>query len=60
MEATLLDQEEAHLLQVQQPMAAFCFEHLFYDFDSKPISWGWFIGRADVVRFNTRVGILTD
>lgn len=60
MEATLLDEEEARLLQVQQPVAAFCFEHLFFDFDDKPISWGWFIGRADVVRFTTRVGLLTD
>ena len=60
MEATLLDQEEARLLQVQQPMAAFCFEHLFYDFEDKPISWGWFIGRADLLRFTTKVGLLVD
>jgi DNA-binding GntR family transcriptional regulator len=60
MEATLLDQEEARLLQVQQPMAAFCFEHLFYDFEDKPISWGWFIGRADLLRFTTKVGLLID
>ena len=60
MEATLLDEEEAQLLQVQQPMAAFCFEHLFYDFDDKPISWGWFIGRADLLRFTTQVGLLAD
>ncbi len=60
MEATLLNEEEARLLQVEQPMAAFCFEHLFFDFDDKPISWGWFISRADIVRFTTRVGLLTD
>ena len=60
MEATLLDEEEAHLLQAKQPMAAFCFEHLFYDFDDKPISWGWFIGRADLLRFTTHVGLLAD
>ncbi len=60
MEATLLDEEEAQLLQVQQPMAAFCFEHLFYDFDDKPISWGWFIGRADLLRFTTQVGLLAN
>ena len=40
-----------------QPMAAFCIEHLFYDFDDQPISWGWFIGRADRLRFTTRVGL---
>jgi DNA-binding GntR family transcriptional regulator len=60
MDATLLDEEEARLLQVDQPMAAFCFEHLFYDFDDKPISWGWFIGRADLLRFTTQVGLLVD
>ena len=60
VEATLLDKDESHLLQVQQPMAAFCFEHLFFDFDDKPISWGWFVARADIVRFTTKVGLLTD
>ncbi len=58
LEATLLDEEEARLLQVEQPKAAFCFEHLFYDFDGKPISWGWFIGRNDLLRFTTQVGLL--
>ncbi len=58
MEATLLDEEEARLLKVLQPMAAFCFEHLFYDFDDKPVSWGWFIGRADRLRFTTQVGLI--
>lgn len=57
MEATLLNKEEAKLLQVSQPMAAFYFDHLFYDFDDQPISWGWFIGRADLLRFTTFVGM---
>ena len=60
IEATLLDAEEARLLKAPQPMAAFCFEHLFYDFDNKPVSWGWFIGRADQVRFTTQVGLLLE
>ncbi|HEY3345131.1 MAG TPA: GntR family transcriptional regulator [Anaerolineaceae bacterium] len=60
IEATLLNDEEARLLEAQQPMAAFCFEHLFYDFDEKPISWGWFIGRADRLRFTTQVGLMID
>jgi DNA-binding GntR family transcriptional regulator len=60
IEATLLDAEEARLLKATQPMAAFCFEHLFYDFDNKPVSWGWFIGRADQVRFTTQVGLLLE
>ena len=60
MEATLLTDEEAHLLEAGHPMAAFYFEHLFYDFDDSPISWGWFIGRADFLRFTTQVGLLTE
>ncbi len=60
LEATILNDEEAKILQAPQPMAAFCFEHLFYDFDDKPISWGWFIGRADYLRFSTQVGLLMD
>jgi len=57
LEATLLNAEEAHLLKAPLPMAAFCFEHLFYDFDDRPISWGWFIGRADRLRFTAQVGL---
>lgn len=60
IEATILTAEEVSLLQASQPMAAFCLEHLFYDFDDKPISWGWFIGRADRLRFTTRVGAVVD
>ena len=60
LEATLLTDEEAHFLQTTQPAAAFCFEHLFYDFDEKPISWGWFIGLPDFLRFTTQVGLPTD
>jgi len=60
IEATILNDEESRLLQAPQPMAAFCFEHLFYDFDNKPASWGWFIGRADRLRFSTQVGLLME
>lgn len=60
IQATILNDEESRVLQATQPMAAFCLEHLFYDFDEKPISWGWFIGRADRLRFTTQVGLLLD
>ena len=59
IEATILNDEESRLLQAPQPMAAFCFEHVFYGFDGKRISWGWFIGRADCLRFTTQVGLLS-
>jgi DNA-binding GntR family transcriptional regulator len=57
IEATILTVEEACLLAAPQPLAAFCLEHLFYDFDDKPMSWGWFIGRADRLRFTAHVGL---
>jgi GntR family transcriptional regulator len=60
IDATLLDEEEARLLKAPQPMAAFCFEHLFFDFDDRPVSWGWFIGRADRMRFTTQVGLMLE
>ena len=60
MEATILTDQEGQLLNVTKPTAAFYFEHLFFDFDDKPISWGWFIGRADFLRFTTRVGLPED
>lgn len=60
IEATILTDAEARLLQALQPMAAFCIEHLFYDFDDRPVSWGWFIGRADQLRFTARVGLVVE
>lgn len=60
LEATLLNDEETRILRVPQPMAGFCFEHLFFDFEKRPVSWGWFIGRADQLRLTTRVGLLID
>ena len=58
IETTLLTDEEARLLEVDQPAAAFRIEHLFYGFDDRPISWGWFICRGDRLRFRTHVGVL--
>lgn len=57
IEACLLNEEEGQILQTPRPAAAFCLEHLFYDFDDQPVSWGWFICRSDYLHFTTRVGI---
>jgi GntR family transcriptional regulator len=57
VEACLLNEEEAEILRAPSPMAAFCLEHLFYDFDDQPVSWGWFVCRSDCLRFTTMVGI---
>ncbi|HEX9075168.1 MAG TPA: GntR family transcriptional regulator [Anaerolineae bacterium] len=57
IQATVLDEEEAHLLGVTTPAAALCIEHLFYDLEDSPISWGWFICHSSRLRFATHVGV---
>lgn len=56
IEAVTLNEEEAALLQVPVGSAAFCIEHIFYDFDDRPVSWGWFICRADRFKFRAHLG----
>lgn len=55
--AMLMTAEEAGILQITPPCAAFCLEHIFYDFDDRPISTGQFIFRADRLHFSTKVGL---
>ncbi|MCB8944483.1 MAG: GntR family transcriptional regulator [Ardenticatenaceae bacterium] len=57
IESILMNEEEGKILQTSLPTAAFLLEHLFYDFDERPISWGWFIFRSDHLRFTTQIGI---
>jgi GntR family transcriptional regulator len=54
--ATLLTDEEANLLLAAPPMAGFRIEHVFFDFDDRPISWGWFVCRGDRLRFTSSIG----
>ncbi|NLG97299.1 MAG: GntR family transcriptional regulator [Chloroflexi bacterium] len=57
IDAALMNAEEAEQLQCSLPAAAFYLEHVFYDFQDKPVSWGWFIFRSDRLHFTTQVGI---
>jgi GntR family transcriptional regulator len=57
IEATLMNEEEQYITNYL-PAAAFYLEHLFYDFENCPISWGWFVFRSEHLRFNTQVGII--
>ncbi len=54
---TLMNAEEVSLLQLSLPAAAFFIEHVFYDFENQPISWGWFIIPSNQLQFTTQVGI---
>ncbi|RCK76935.1 MAG: Transcriptional regulator, GntR family [Anaerolineae bacterium] len=57
IECTLLTNEEAELLKRPYPFAAFYLEHLFYDYEDHPLSWGWFIIPADCLHFTAQVGV---
>jgi len=54
--ASVLSDTDARLLQSAPGKPAFVLEHLFYDFDYTPVSWGWFVCRGDRVSFSSTVG----
>ncbi len=54
--AVNLDDKAAAALDEVTGAAALCLEHVFYDFDEHPVSWGWFLCRADQVSLETHVG----
>jgi len=57
LESTLLDDEETQLLKLKEPAVGMLLEHIFYDFNDSPVSWGWFICSNTRLRLRTRVGI---
>jgi DNA-binding GntR family transcriptional regulator len=57
--ATVLTDEETRILQLKENCAGFRLEHIFYDFDDKPVSWGWFICPGAYLRFTAQVGAST-
>jgi DNA-binding GntR family transcriptional regulator len=60
IKATALSEEEAQLLEAPPMLPSFRFEHLFYDFDDRPVSWGFFVCPGDRMSFRTTVGIFSD
>ncbi len=56
LEATVLNEEEAGILQVPLHAPGMVLEHTFYDFRDKPISWGWFVCTNQHLRLFTRIG----
>jgi len=57
LHASAFTEKEAAYLGEQAGTLAWVVEHLFYDFDDRPESWGRFVGRADRLTFSTTVGI---
>ena len=56
IQAVSLDAEAAKYLRVPEGSPAFCLEHLFWDFEGRPVSWGRFLCRADQFRLSTDIG----
>jgi GntR family transcriptional regulator len=57
IEAAALSKDEADVLNSIPMQPAFRIEHLFFNFEDRPVSWGRFICRGDRLRFATTVGI---
>ena len=57
LHASTLTETEAASLGDEPGTPAWVIEHLFYDFENRPVSWGRFVGRADRLDFSTTVGV---
>ena len=57
IEVAVLNKEEADILNTMEMLPAFKITHLFYDSEDRPVSWGQFICRGDLLKFTTTVGI---
>ena len=57
LESTSLDDDETRLLKLNASAVGMLLEHIFYDFNDQPISWGWFVCASTRLRLHTRVGI---
>ncbi len=54
--ATNLDAESAAALSEPEGMAALRLEHLFRDVAGHPVSWGYFLLRAEMFQLNAQLG----
>ncbi len=54
--AVKLDTEGAQVLDEAEGALALCLEHVFQERDHTPVSWGWFIMRAELFRLRAHLG----
>lgn len=54
--AVNLEPDAAAALDQPAGAAAICLEHVFQDFTGQPVSWGWFLCRADRYFLRTSLG----
>jgi GntR family transcriptional regulator len=57
MKAMVLDTEDAKVIKAKPGDPAMRLEHIFYDFNDQPVSWGWFIFQDTLFELTTTVGI---
>ena len=55
--ASVLTEEEAQYVAQPTGSAALVLEHIFYDYDERPISWGRFVCRGGLLQFRATVGV---
>jgi GntR family transcriptional regulator len=56
LSAVKLDAEDAQALGEPEGALALCLEHVFQESDRTPVSWGWFLMRAELFRLRARLG----
>ena len=56
LHASRLSETEAAQLALPAGTGAWVLEHLFYGYDERPLSWGRFICRSDLLQFRASVG----
>jgi DNA-binding GntR family transcriptional regulator len=54
--AVKLDADSAEVLGESEGALALCLEHVFQESDGTPVSWGWFLLRAELFRLRARLG----
>jgi len=56
MEAVAIDEEEAELLRLTVGEPGLRLEHTLFDFENRPVAWGWFTCRADKYHLTSHIG----
>ncbi len=56
VEAVAVEEEDAELLGLTVGQPGLRLEHQLFDFDDRPVAWGWFTWRPDKVRLLSRIG----
>jgi DNA-binding GntR family transcriptional regulator len=54
--AVKLDPDSAEVLGEPEGALALCLEHIFQKEDRSPVSWGWFLMRAELFRLRATIG----